>query len=190
MPSRTPHESEPDAIYLLETDRLRLRRLTERDAAFMLRLTNDPAYIAAVRDNGLRTVADAEAYIREKILPPYAKYGYGAFAMETKASGAVVGFCGLFRREEHPLPDVGYAIVPEARRCGYAYEAAHAMLAFARDQLRLPGLNGLTEPSNRASIRILERLGLNHVRTYRMAGYPGESALYTMTFGAAELRLP
>lgn len=184
MSTNPAHPSDPHATPLPETQRLRLRRMTEHDAAFILRLMNDRAYIAAVRDNNLRTIAHAEAYIRAKILPAYAKPGRGAFAMETKDDGIVIGFCGLFHREEHAMPDVGYAVAPEARGHGYAYEAAQAMLAFARDQLRLPGLNGLTEPSNRASIRILERLGLKYVRTYRMDGYPGETALYTITFDA------
>ncbi len=91
----------------------------------------------------------------------------------------------MFRRQEHALPDVGYAVAAEARRRGYAFEAAEAMVALARDRLRLPGLNGLTEPSNRASTRILERLGLKYVRTYRMDGYPGETALYTISFRPA-----
>lgn len=37
----------------------------------MLELLNEPAFVENCRDRGVRTVAEAEGYIAEKILPSY-----------------------------------------------------------------------------------------------------------------------
>ncbi len=173
-------------MYLLETKRLRFRQMIDSDAAFLLTLLNDPAYIAGVRDNGLRTIGDAHAYIRDKVLPGYTSPGFGPHPLELKDGGGVIGFCGLFRRKEFEAPDIGYALLPEARGRGFAMEAAQAMLEFARDRLGLRTLNGLTEPSNHASIRILRGIGMQYVRTFKLEGYPGQTAMYSVTFPARE----
>ncbi len=156
--------------------------MTEQDSAFILALMNDPAYIAGVRDNGLRTLEDARQYIREKVLPTYAERGFGPHLLELKEDGSAIGFCGLFRRKKYGVPDLGYALLPIARRRGYAFEAAQAMVEYARAALGLKALNGLVEPSNLASVRILEALGMRHQRTFTMEGYPGETAMYSVTF--------
>ncbi|PTX92515.1 hypothetical protein DB354_14380 [Opitutus sp. ER46] len=76
----------------------------------------------------------------------------------------------------------GYALLPSARRQGYALEAAQGMVGYARGKLGIKALNGLVEPSNLASVRILEALGMRHQRTFTMAGYPGLTAIYSTTF--------
>ena len=47
----------------LETPRLRIREMTADDAAFMLALLNDPAFIRNIADRGVRTVQAARDYI-------------------------------------------------------------------------------------------------------------------------------
>jgi RimJ/RimL family protein N-acetyltransferase len=44
---------------------------------------------------------------------------------------------------------------------GYAFEAAAAVSAYAFDELRLERIVALSRPENAASIRILEKLGMN-----------------------------
>jgi len=68
--------------------------------------------------------------------------------------------CGLLQRDALAHPDIGFAYLPDFRRQGYAFEAANAMLAHARDRLRLPRVLAITRPDNHASMRLLERLGL------------------------------
>ena len=48
---------------ILETERLILRKLTLDDAAFILELMNEPAFIEYVADRGLRTEGDAARYL-------------------------------------------------------------------------------------------------------------------------------
>ena len=163
-----------------DTPRLRLRRFRPDDAAFVLRLWNDPDYIANVRDSGLRSVADAEEYLLVTVGPRCIERGYGLYLVEVKADGASAGFAGMFRREGHAHPDIGYAFLPEYRGRGYAWEAAESFYLHARDVLRLPGLFGFTLPGNARSVRILTRMGMVYQRTFQMDGYPGETAQYAV----------
>jgi RimJ/RimL family protein N-acetyltransferase len=165
-----------------DTPRLRLRRFRPEDAAFVLRLWNDPGYIANIRDTGLRTVADAEEYLLVTVGPGCIQKGYGLYLAELKEDGASAGFAGMFRREGYAHPDIGYAFLPEHRGNGYAWEAAETLLRHARDVLRLPGLYGFTLPTNAGSVRILTRMGMVHQRTFVMDGYPGETAQYAVVF--------
>ncbi len=49
---------------ILETERLVLRELEpDGDAAFMLEVLNEPAFIANVADRRVRTIADATEFI-------------------------------------------------------------------------------------------------------------------------------
>ena len=68
----------------IETERLVLRHLAIEDDAFMLELMNEPDFIRFVADRGLRTRADAAAYLSEKILPSYARYGFGFYRVDLK----------------------------------------------------------------------------------------------------------
>lgn len=59
--------------------------------------------------------------------------------------------------------EIGYSIVPDYRRYGYATEAARAMIEWA---LRQPGVRRITANclnDNVASIRVLEHLGMRQV---------------------------
>ena len=48
---------------VLETDRLTLDRLSTADAAFIVRVLNDPAFQRFVGDRGVRTDVDAIRYL-------------------------------------------------------------------------------------------------------------------------------
>jgi RimJ/RimL family protein N-acetyltransferase len=77
---------------------------------------------------------------------------------------AVVGFCGFFVRPAKGTT-MGYAIVPEYRGRGLATEAAAAVLDWAEHH----GVEVYSSirPPNPASARVLEKLGMRLVDSYR-----------------------
>ena len=149
------------------------------DAPFLLELMNEPAFIQNVADRGLRTTADAERWMSEKILPSYTRYRFGFYLVESKESGAPVGICGLIKREVLDDPDVGYAILTRHSGNGYAYEAAAAVMTYGRKTLGLPRIIGVTSPANAASIRILEKLGLRFERMVKLPQFEKSSMLFS-----------
>src|SRR5690349_8056597 len=106
---------------ILETERLVLRRLTTDDAAFMLKLMNEPDFHRFVGDRGLRTTEDAAVYLTEKILPSYATFGFGFYRTELQSDNSIIGICGLVKRETLEWVDVGFAFLEEFRGKGYAF---------------------------------------------------------------------
>jgi RimJ/RimL family protein N-acetyltransferase len=156
----------------LETARLSLRRFTLEDAAFALRLVNEPSFIANIGDKGVRSLDDARRYLREGPLAMYERHGYGLWHASLRETGAAVGMCGLLKRDILPDVDVGYAYLPEFWGQGLAFEAAGAVLRHGARQFGLRRVIGVVSDGNQGSIRVLEKLGLRFERMYPM--YPGE----------------
>ena len=163
---------------VLETERLILRQQTIEDAGFLLELMNEPGFIKYVADRGLRTIADATDYLREKIIPSYEKFGFGFYRVELKESGTPVGICGLVKRETLDAVDVGFSMLERFRGKGYAFEAAAAVMGYGRTVLGLREIVGVTAPGNQVSIRLLEKLGMRFQRKIHLPGYGPESLLF------------
>lgn len=169
---------------MIGTARLGLRELTSDDAPFVLALYTDPDFIANVGDRGVRTLEDARRYIAEGPVLSYRQHGFGLYLVSARDSGESLGMCGLLRRDWHPDVEIGFALLPSARRHGYALEAAAAVVQFARDSLRLERLVALTAPDNQRSIRVLERIGLRFERMVHAPDAPGDSRLFVLELPA------
>jgi [ribosomal protein S5]-alanine N-acetyltransferase len=165
---------------IAETARLKLRELESGDAAFIVELLNDPDFVTHVGDRGVRTSEDACRYIASGPGASYARYGFGLYVVELKASAVAAGLCGLLRRDTHPDVEIGFALLPRFRRCGYTLEAARAVMRLALGPLRLTRIVALAAPGNLGSIRILEALGLVFERVGSFTEDGRESRLFVL----------
>lgn len=165
---------------VLETDRLRLRRLTLDDAELMLAIWNDPAFVRHVGDRGIRTREEARQALRDGPLQLYAEYGFGPYRVALKSDDRAVGICGLFRRDGLDDVDIGYSILPEYCGQGYAFEAATAVVGHARDDIGLARLTAIVSPDNGPSIGLTRKLGLRYEKTIRMTGDDDDVCIYAM----------
>lgn len=163
-----------------DTDRLRLRRITLEDADLMLAIWNDPAFMRYVGDRGIRTAEQARVAITEGALKLYAEHGFGPYCMVLKCDGKRVGICGLFQRDNLDHPDIGFAVLPEYCGAGYAGEAAESVVAHARDDLGIAVVTAIVSPENRASIGLIEKLGLSYDREITMPDEEEAISLYSM----------
>ncbi|MFZ5494090.1 MAG: GNAT family N-acetyltransferase [Verrucomicrobiota bacterium] len=154
---------------LLETDRLLIRELTPADAAFILELLNEPAFIQYIGDKGVRDLAGAEKYIREGPLASYAKHGFGLWCVMLP-DHTPIGMCGLLKREFLDHPDLGFAFLARHRGQGYAHEAASAVLRHAREHLKLTTLHAITAFKNPDSVKLLGKLGFDFVEFIQQPG--------------------
>lgn len=161
---------------VLETPRLTLRELTPADAGFVLELVNEPLWLQFIGDRGVRTLADAEGYIRKGPMASYAQHGFGLWCVARKADGVPLGMCGLLKRETIPDIDIGFAFLSRFHGQGYAAEAASATLDHARRKLGLKRVAAITSPGNTASIRLLEKHGLRFERMLELK--PGDPVRY------------
>ena len=161
---------------MIETQRLRLRRLTlsDSDAAFMIRLVNDPGWIANIGDRNVHDLPQARAYI-QKTLDMYERLGFGSWVAELKATGEPIGTCGLVKRDGIDDVEIGYALLPEFRGQGLAIEGVRAVIRHAREVLGLERVAAIVTPSNADSIRVLEKAGLAFARAVTL---PGKDEVY------------
>ena len=152
-----------------ETERLQLCRLALSDAPFVLELVNDPSWIRFIGDRGIRTLAQAEAYLREGPMASYAEHGFGLYLVRRTVDGMRLGMCGLIKRPSLPHVDIGFAFLPQFTGQGYAFEAATAVLHHARQDLNLTTIVAITAPDNQRSINLLQKLGLHYQEAITLA---------------------
>lgn len=143
---------------IAKTNRLTLRELQLADAAFALRLYNEPSFLQHIGDKGVRTLADAEKNLQQGAIASYAQHGYGMWLVENQ-QGQAIGLCGLIKRDFLTETDLGYAYLPQYFGLGYAYEAASAVLAYAAAHTELKTLEAIVSPANLASKALLQKLG-------------------------------
>ncbi len=141
-----------------ETHRLKLRRLQPTDADFLLELLNQRSWIEFIGDRGVRTSAQACAYLAERVDAQFDRYGFGMWGMELREEPRLIGLAGLVKRDLLPEPDLGFALLDRYAGQGFAFEAAGAVLSAAR-ALGLKRLLAITQPDNKRSIGLLRRLG-------------------------------
>ncbi len=158
---------------VLETERLVLRRATAADAAFILRLVNEPAWKQHIGDRGMKTEQEARAYLEKSFIEMYARLGHGLYVAERREGGTPVGICGLLRRDTLDGVDLGFALLGEFEGQGYALEAARAVLAHEARAHRLERVLAITSPGNARSERLLARLGFRIERRAELA--PGKA---------------
>jgi len=169
-----------EVIQSFETERLILKPVGKEDAAFILELFNTPQWIANIGDRNVHNIEQAEAYIDSKMRPQIDLLGYGTYIMIRKSDGIRIGTCGLYDREGLEGIDIGYALLPQHEKQGFAIEGATKMLELATHYFHLPIIVAITTPENIPSQKILEKLGLKFVRTIQLPNDVKELNLYKL----------
>jgi [ribosomal protein S5]-alanine N-acetyltransferase len=162
----------------MDTPRLRLSPLSADDAAFILELLNEPAFLRDIGDKQVRSLEDARAYIETGPRTSYRDHGFGLLRVELQTSGELIGICGLLKRDFLEHPDLGYAVIERHWSKGYAFEAATAVMRYAADELKLNTVLAITAPENPTSIRVLEKLGFRFTRIANFPGYTTSSRVF------------
>jgi len=85
--------------------------------------------------------------------------GFGRWSVIERASGAMVGGCGLWWPEGYPRSELTWWIVPAFRRLGYAREASVAAIRFAYEVLGWDLVETHMNDENLAARALAERLG-------------------------------
>jgi ribosomal-protein-alanine N-acetyltransferase len=87
---------------------------------------------------------------------------FGVWVMIERDSGSVVGDIGFMGPpDETGSVEVGYSVIPDRRRRGYATEAARAIVEWALSQPGVQLIVAGCDRDNDPSIRTLERLGFH-----------------------------
>lgn len=157
----------------IETERLYFRELEPTDDAGMFELDSNPEVHTYLGNNPVKTIEESRAaidFIREQ----YRTNGIGRWAALLKETGEFIGWAGLKLERNvngHDSHyDLGYRFIQKHWGKGYACEAAAAFVDYGFNVMNLEKINATADPSNAASRKVLERVGLKFIETFDHEG--------------------
>jgi RimJ/RimL family protein N-acetyltransferase len=139
----------------LQTERLRLRRWTDRDRPAFHALNCDPAVMATI--GPVMSRAESDAFMN-RIEARFDELGYGLWCVDL--AGEPIGFTGLAVPWFRDGVEIGWRIRSPFWGKGYAPEAARACLTYAFDVVGLDEVISFTAATNDRSRRVMEKLGM------------------------------
>lgn len=147
----------------IRTERLLLRPWREEDFAPFAELNAD----ARVMEHFPRVLTreESDAFL-EYIRAHWKEHGFGLWALELPGEVPFIGFVGLavprFTAHFTPCVEVGWRLSFSHWRRGYATEGARAAVRVGFSVLGLDEIVAFTVPGNKASRRVMEKLGMTH----------------------------
>jgi len=145
-----------------QTNRLIISKVTLKDAPFFVELMNTPSWLKYIGDRNIKTVKDAEKHLKKGILKSYKESGYGFYKVTQKVEPEkAIGIVGLVKRKELEYTDIGFGFLPDYEGKGYGYETSVAIMELAKNTFKLNKVCAITNPDNKSSIHLLEKLGLS-----------------------------
>ncbi len=155
------------------TERHVLRRYTHDDIPDLLLFASQPSVASVTSERIPATEEGVRKYIDlQNSYQPFEKDKVFELAVERQEDGKVIGLLGLICRD-HGQGEIGWALVVEHRGQGYATEAARALMDYGFTSLGLHRIHADTRCDNRASWRIMERLGMRREALLRGSAYEG-----------------
>ena len=162
-------------VMIFETERLYFRELKREDLADLCAILQDEqtmyAYEGALDDSESMEWLDRQ-------IARYRKWGFGAWAVILKESGALIGQCGLTFQpwKGKEVLEIGYLFNRRYWHRGYATEAAVACKKYAFEVLGASEVCSLIRDTNTASQRVALRNGMraadSEVKQYRGVNMP------------------
>jgi ribosomal-protein-alanine N-acetyltransferase len=150
----------------LLTARLNLREFVAEDFAAIHAYSSDPR-VTRYLFFGPRDEDSTTEYLEELLASqreqPRTRF---ELAVQEIASGRLIGACDLSLIESNTV-DLGYMLASEDWGKGYATEIAAALVAAAFAELRAERVISTVDVNNRASIRVLEKIGMRWEAVYR-----------------------
>ncbi len=153
----------------LTTERMVLRRFTVDDADLLVELHNDPDVMSFISP-GVNVTRDE---IANETLPAFLWYydrsaGYGFWAAIEKATGEFLGWFHFRPHDGADLhePELGYRLHRRAWGHGFGTEGSRALIDHGFEVLGVERVVAETMFVNTASRRIMEKVGMHHVRTF------------------------
>jgi RimJ/RimL family protein N-acetyltransferase len=144
---------------LIASDRLVLRRFRSSDAETLAAYRSDPGVARYQSWTAPVTLEQARAIVSQLEAGDPARPGWFQYAVERTADKRHIGDVGVELNDNRMQAEIGFTLAPAYQGNGYAAEAVRAVL----DHLfRIDGLHKVSaecDARNRASARLLERVG-------------------------------
>jgi ribosomal-protein-alanine N-acetyltransferase len=163
--------STDEPTIVLETPRLILRELTERDLGALSAFYADREVMEFM--GGARDPSQTLQSLT-RIIFGYQQHGFGLWATVRKDDDVLMGRCGLipWKIAGQDEIEVAYLLGREYWGAGYALEAARAITTYAFERIRPKRLLSLIHPKNKRSQIVAERNGMRYVGDVNIPDIP------------------
>jgi RimJ/RimL family protein N-acetyltransferase len=141
------------------------------DVDNLLALDSDPEVMRFLSKGRSPTRERIEQEVLPGLLAQYDRYpGFGWWAAEENATGSFAGWMGLQVKEDRPSGDaeLGYRLRRAVWGRGFATEGSRALVALAFADVGVQRVWAETMAVNKASRRVMEKVGLRFVRTFHL----------------------
>lgn len=157
-----------DPYPVIETQRLRLRRVFRADEDDLTEATSDPRVIKYEPWGPYGR--EETAQMIENILSQLEHGLCTEWAVERKDDAKVLGLIHLNKIDFfNRSAEIGYWLQWKCWGQGYATEAVGALSRYALTVLRMDEIIAICHPDNKASLRVLEKIGMTYHKT--LPGY-------------------
>ncbi|WP_328941039.1 GNAT family N-acetyltransferase [Streptomyces sp. NBC_00250] len=148
-------------IPTLRTERLLLEPYVPADEEDFVALFQDPR-VSAWMGNGPVAEADDRALFGRIFTKVYARELFDVWAV--RRDGLLVGHAEIKPTEDVGGHEIVYALAPAAWGSGLGTEVAEALVAYGFGTLGLSEVHATVAEPNVASLKLLGRIGFEHVR--------------------------
>ena len=145
---------------IFETERLRLRPPRESDLDNIYRLGSSSVVMRYITNGKTQNMEEAKADLEKRIKASTRIFGY--WITEERESGEFIGWLALKRLDQSDEVEVGYRFLENAWGKGYATEGSRQLLDYAFRHLNLPKVVAIALKENKASTRVMEKLGMQY----------------------------
>lgn len=169
----------------IESARLRLTHFQDSDITLFMGYRNDPLVAKYQSWEGISELA-AQTFIQEqKVIQPGLPGQGFQVAIELKSTATLIGDCYFtINALDHQQAEIGFTLSREYQGYGYATEAVSCFLNYAFHTFDLHRIIAITDCENRASVALLERLGMRReghfIQNIWFKGKWGDEFLYAI----------
>ncbi len=156
---------------ILETQRMLLREFDVADAPFFMELNASPEVLKYTGDKPFESLDLAKKFLLN--YSEYQLHGMGRWLCVQKETFSPLGWCGLRYQTKTKEVDIGFRFLQKFWKMGFATEAAKACICYGFDKLQLNEIIGRAMVQNKASIVVLEKIGMNFIGNFDFELHPG-----------------
>jgi RimJ/RimL family protein N-acetyltransferase len=187
-----------DPNFYIETPHLFLSYFiptNPKHCSFLVTLYNSPLFIASEGKTEIVNQEKARERIIGRFVEEHKRHGYGTYLVSLKTTPTTtfseappIGSVSLTRGlspEALPIPDIGFAIIPEMNGRGYATESAQHLLEHVKREKGLNEVFGFCDPESARSKRVMEKLGMQRQGIWKLSAFGDQLAQVFMLPGMA-----
>ena len=163
---------------IIETERLILRHWKTNDLENLIRLCQEPEvmrFFPSLLDD------EQSKKLLDIFIQHQKDHEFVYFAVDDKSTNQFIGFIGIKWQtyESHftPCIDIGWRLLPSTWGKGYATEGAKACLKYAFEQLKIEKIYSVCPKVNKASEKVMQRIGMNKIDEFIHPSLPQDSQL-------------